>query len=392
MKQCNLHLKPHNSFVFAIVLLTVFLIFNGCKEKDEKQEQALLEAKVCKPKAEKITEWDEYTGRFEATDFVEVRARVSGYIDHVNFTDGQTVKKGDVLFIIDQRPFLIALQQAKAAFGEANANLKQAQDNFTRVESLRESGAVSIEEYDRRQQGRARSQASLQLAQARVDEAKLNLEFTKVRAPISGRISRDLVNEGNLINGGTANSTILTTIVSTDPIYFYFTGSEADFLKYSRLDQKGERNSSREEANPVFIRLQDEKEYAHEGKMNFVDNQIDQNTGTIEARAILDNKDGLLEPGMFGRARLLGSAEHQAIMIPDEIIGTNQSVRYVYTVNDANEVSVTNVELGPLHTNGLRIVRNGLKANDKIVTSNIQKIRPGITISPVEGQIVAVNE
>ena len=390
MKTLNLNTgkitKRIGLFVGLLVVATLVVAMTGSENTDESTALAppAMPVEIAVPVFEKITEWDEYTGRFEASNRVEVRARVSGYIEQVSFKDGQSVSKGDVLFIIDQRPFKIALSQAKANYGQARARLTIAQDNFNRVKSLRESGAVSLEEYDNRKQALAGAKAALQLAQASVDNAKLNLEFTKVKAPISGRVSRDLVNEGNLIDGGSSNSTLLTTIVATSPIHFYFKGSESDYLKYSRLAQSGERASSRSTANPVFLKLQDEGEYTHQGVMDFVDNEIDRSTGTIEGRATLENKDGLIEPGMFGKARLLGSAEHEAIMIPDEIIGTNQSVRFVYVLGENNTVTIKNVELGPLHTNGLRIIRNGLTPDDKLITNNIQKIRPGVIVSPTE--------
>ncbi|MEO0900860.1 MAG: efflux RND transporter periplasmic adaptor subunit [Bacteroidota bacterium] len=376
--------------VMAIVILSAF---DSKEEKEIAQNEPQgLPVEVSTPVFEKITEWDEYTGRFEASNRVEVRARVSGYVEKVSFKDGQSVDKGDVLFTIDQRPFKIALNQARASYGQAQARLTIAQDNYNRVQSLRESGAVSAEEYDSRKQALAGAKASLQLAQASVDNAKLNLEFTKVKAPISGRVSRDMVNEGNLIDGGSSNSTLLTTIVSTSPIHFYFRGSESDYLKYSRLAQNGERGSSRSTANPVLLKLQDEDDYVHEAVMDFVDNEIDRSTGTIEGRATLENKDGLIEPGMFGKARLLGSAEHEAILIPDEIIGTNQSVRFVYVVGEGNTVATKNIELGPLHTNGLRIVRNGLSPEDLLITNNIQKIRPGVAVSPIQKSLTETKE
>src|SRR5690606_7910673 len=278
----------------------------------------------------------------------------------------------------------IALDQATADYGQAKASLTTAQDNFDRVKSLRESGAVSIEEYDRRKQALEFAKASIQLSQAKVDNAKLNLEFTKVTAPITGLVSRDKVNLGNLIDGGSSNSTLLTTIVATSPIYFYFTGSEADYLRYVRLARNGEREGARAGGIPVFIKLQDEDDFVHEAKMDFVDNEIDKSTGTIESRAVLENKDHLLEPGMFGKARLMGSAEHEAIMVPDNIIGTNQSLRFVYVLEADNTVTTKNVTLGPLHSNGLRIVRDGITPEDKLITNNIQKIRPGIAVTPTE--------
>ncbi|MEM6685952.1 MAG: efflux RND transporter periplasmic adaptor subunit [Bacteroidota bacterium] len=392
MKTLNLNTKKITKqvFVFVGLILVTLAVVAFTKADDTTEETTIaaappaLAVEVATPVFDNITEWDEYTGRFEASNRVEVRARVSGYIESVSFKDGQNVQKGDVLFTIDQRPYKIALDQAKATLAQAIALLKTAEDNFSRVQSLKASGAVSIEEYDRRSQAVAGAKASVQLAQATVENARLNLNFTKVKAPISGRVSRDMVNEGNLIDGGSANSTLLTTVVATSPIHFYFNGSESDFLKYARLARNGERGSSRSTANPVFLKLQDETEYVHEGVMDFVDNEIDRNTGTIEGRAILDNKDGFIEPGMFGKARLLGSAEHEAIMIPDEIIGTNQSVRFVYVLGENNVVTTKNLTLGPLHTNGLRIVRNGLTPEDKLITNNIQKIRPGVTVNPVE--------
>lgn len=388
LKTVKFHTKVYVIFAMMLAVMAL-LIFSGFEKKEEPKEIAQntpqgIPVEVASPNFEKITEWDEYTGRFEASNRVEVRARVSGFVESVSFQDGQSVNKGDVLFTIDQRPFKIALNQARASYGQALARLTIAQDNFDRVESLQESGAVSIEEYDSRKQALAGAKAALQLAQSSVDNAKLNLEFTKVKAPISGRVSRDLVNQGNLIDGGSSNSTLLTTIVATSPIHFYFKGSESDYLKYSRLAQNGERESSRSKANPVLLKLQDEEEYTHKAVMDFVDNEIDRSTGTIEGRATLDNKDGLIEPGMFGKARLLGSAEHEAILIPDEIIGTNQSVRFVYVLGENNTVTTKNVELGPLHTNGLRIVRTGLTPEDKLIVNNIQKIRPGVVVSPIE--------
>ncbi|UOY05364.1 efflux RND transporter periplasmic adaptor subunit [Muricauda sp. SCSIO 64092] len=395
LKTGNLSVRVFVIFtmMLAVMALVVFSAFDKTEKKELAQNEPQgLQVEVSHPIFEKITEWDEYTGRFEASNRVEVRARVSGYIENVSFKDGQDVTKGDVLFTIDQRPFKIALNQARAGYGQALANLTTAQDNFNRVRSLRESGAVSLEEYDHRQQALAGAKATLQLAQAAVDNAKLNLEFTRVKAPISGRVSRDMVNEGNLIDGGSSNSTLLTTIVATSPIHFYFRGSESDYLKYSRLAQNGERGSSRSTANPVLLKLQDEADYTHEAVMDFVDNEIDRSTGTIEGRATLDNEDGLIEPGMFGKARLLGSAEHEAIMIPDEIIGTNQSVRFVYVLGADNTVTTKNIELGPLHTNGLRIIRNGLTVEDKLITNNIQKIRPGVAVRPIEKSPIATKE
>ena len=390
MKTYKLNTKGIVRSVLAItgLLAIIVMVLAFTSEEEEVNGNSVASAamavEVSTPVFEKITEWDEYTGRFEASNRVEVRARVSGFLESVNFVDGQMVNKGDVLFTLDNRPYKIALDQANADLGQAKASLTTAQDNFDRVESLHESGAVSIEEYDRRKQALEFAKASIQLSQAKVDQARLNLEFTKVTAPIAGLVSRDKVNLGNLIDGGSSNATLLTTIVATSPIHFYFTGSEADYLRYVRLARNGDRDAARSGGIPVFIKLQDEDDFVHEAKMDFVDNEIDNNTGTIESRAVLENKDNLLEPGMFGKARLEGSAEHEAIMVPDNIIGTNQSLRFVYVLGADNIVTAKNITLGPLHSNGLRIVREGISPEDKLITNNIQKIRPGIAVTPIE--------
>ncbi len=368
----------HNIISSTLTLFLVLLM--SCENSNKVQETLILSVQVSPAIKKTITEWDEFTGRFEATNRVEVRARISGYIDKVNFRDGQMVQKGDVLFIIDPRPYQIALQEARAAYGQAQANYKQAQDNFKRVKSLKESGAVSLEEYDSREQAVAGNLARLQVAQAAIDNARLNLQFSKVTAPISGRIGRDLVNAGNLISGGTSSATVLTTIVATDPIHFYFTGSESDFLKYSRLARTGQRGSSRDNANPVEVRLVDETEFAHKGAMDFVNNEISRGTGAIEARAIFENKNHLLEPGMFGRARLQGRASYEVLMVPDVLIGTNQTVKFLYTVGTDSLTKATPVTLGNLYQNKYRIIRDGLTPEDKIVISDIQKLRPGMKV------------
>ena len=382
------------SILIGLISVATFVSVVALAPKAEEEEAPapqLLAVKVAQPIQQTITEWDEYTGRFEASERVEVRARVSGFIESVRFKAGQAVSKGDVLFIIDQRPFKIALNDANARLAQAQSELQIAQDNFKRVEPLKATGAVSLEEYDRRQQAVTSAKASIGVAKAAVDNAKLNLSFTRVKSPISGRIGRDLVNPGNLISGGSANSTMLSTIVATSPIHFYFNGSEADLLKYSRLNQSGERGSSRNTSNPVFVKLIDEADYVHEGQMDFVDNEIDRSTGSIEGRAIFQNEDGLLEAGMFGKARLLGSAPHEVLMIPDEIIGANQNIRYVYKLGEGDAVTYQPIELGPLHTNGLRIVRSGLDASDQLIINNIQKIRPGAIIAPQASEI-QINE
>ncbi len=360
-------MRQSMKLIFALIIAPLFL--SACEE-EEQAAPAGPEIKVSTPYVKTITEWDEYTGRFRAVEEVEVRARVSGYLKEVTFEDGQIVSEGDVLFVIDQRPFAIALK-------EAEAQHTLAKKEFDRAVTLRKRGAASQELLDSRTQ-------ALAMAEAALDRARLNMEFTQVKAPISGRISRDLVTKGNLINGSDLNATTLTSIVSLDPIHFYFEASERELLKYIRLDQAGKREASRTKANPVEVQLQDETGYPHKGHMDFVDNRIDISTGTIQGRAVIPNPDGIIQPGIFGRARLLASEEYEAILVPDALIGTDQSRKFVYVVNDENTVQMRPVTLGPVYDTTWRIIRNGLNAEDRIVARSIQRVRPGMVITPAE--------
>lgn len=371
--------------------LLAFAAKESNKSAEEIAAPSLITVETAAPVIDKISEWDEYTGRFQASNRVEVRARVSGFLEKVNFTDGEYVEKGQVLFVIDQRPFKNKLDQARANYLQVQSSLKTAQNNFSRIESLKETGALSTEEYETRKQALAYEEANLQLAQAKVNDAQLELEFTEVKAPISGMVSRDRLNQGNLVDGGSANSTLLTTIVATNPIHFYFTGSEADYLKYMRVAEGGENGSIRSAEVPIYIKLSDEQDFLHQATLDFVDNEIDRQSGTIEIRAVLQNNNQLLQPGMFGKAKLLRHSQHQVLMIPDEIIGTNQSLRYVYVLGPNNEVTSKNVIIGPLHSNGLRIIREGLSPEDKLIINNIQKIRSGMVVNPESSTINSAN-
>lgn len=379
-------LKTNSLFQNTITLFVASIFLAACTEADDDgATQSPPEVTVAKPVKRSITDWDEYTGRFQAVDRVEVRSRVSGYLDQVLFNDGDMVKAGDVLFIIDQRPFQIAMQQSEALMKQAMAQNKQAQNDFKRAESLLKSRAISEEDFDQRQQSLLATQAQLEAAQAALQNARLNLEFTEVIAPVSGRVGRDVVNVGNLVSGGTANATLLTTIVSLDPIHFYFEASEAEMLKYVRLSRSGQRPDSRSSPNPIFVKLQDEADYVHEGSMDFVDNELDASTGTILGRALFPNSESIIQPGMFGRARLLGSNEYEALLIPDTAINTDQSKKFVYVVNDDNEATRTYLELGALLDDGMRVVLSGLDENKRVVINGIQRIRGARqAVTPVE--------
>ncbi|HWP93409.1 MAG TPA: efflux RND transporter periplasmic adaptor subunit [Thermodesulfobacteriota bacterium] len=345
---------------------------------------------VSQPVVREIIEWDEYTGRLEAVESVEVRARVSGYLESIHFQDGQIVKKGDLLFVIDPRPYQAELDQAEAELELAKARLKLAQDNVVRAKKLLSARAISEEEADTRISDERVARATVEQAEAAVQAAKLNVEFTQVRAPITGRISRKLVTEGNLINGGTGG-TLLTTIVSLDPIYCYAEADEQSFLKYTRLAQQGKRPSSRQVRNPAYLALADEEGFPHKGYIDFVDNQLDPNTGTIRGRAVFPNPDLTLTPGLFARIRIPGSSKYEAIMIPDEAIGSDQSQRFVMIVNDENTAEYRKVVLGP-KVNGLRIIREGLKPEDWVIVKGLQRVRPGVKVDPQREKIPLKNE
>ncbi|MFC3908106.1 efflux RND transporter periplasmic adaptor subunit [Legionella dresdenensis] len=349
-------------------LALLCLNFSGCNSGNQSAQQAQApEVDVALPLKKKITEWDEYTGRFEAIERVDIRSRVTGYLDAIKFKDGDMVNKGDVLFIIDQRPFKYALDRAQAQF-------ELTKKQYERALKLQKDSFISAETIDQRQQ-------EMQVAETRVNDARLQLEFTEIKAPISGKISRYFISVGNLIQ---MDDTILTRIVSVDPIYFYFEVSQNDLLKYIRLDRSGKRPSSTESPNPIMIKLPDEDSYKHQGSMNFVDNVVDTGTGTIQARAIVPNADAIIYPGLFGRVRLIGSKEYEGILLPDIALNTDQSHQFVYVVDNNNRAKRVYVTLGPIRDSGFYIIRSGLTGDEKVVVSGIQRIRsPDQEVKPV---------
>ena len=342
---------------------------------------------VSKPIQKSITEWDEYTGRFVPVATVEVRARVSGFIESIHFKDGQIVKKDDLLFVIDQRPYQIAVEQAKADLERARAKYDVATSDVDRATPLVRNQTLTEREFDTRRSTQRDAAGQVGSAEAALKQAQLNLEWSEVRAPIAGRISDRRVDAGNLITGGQTGATLLTSIVTLDPIHFAFDGSEADFIRYLRLAASGVRQSSRDTPNPVAVRLADETEFKHQGRMDFVDNVVNAKTGTIRGRAIFDNKDGLLTPGFFGRLRLYGG-QRDAFLIPDSVISSDQASKIVFTVADDGTVGTKKVELGPI-VDGLRIVRSGLAPTDRIVIDGIQRARPGQKVTAEDGTIKA---
>jgi len=325
-----------------------------------------------------VIDWDDYVGRFEAIQNAEIRPRVSGQVTRIAFREGREVKKGQFLLEIDPRPFRAALAQAQAQAARAQATLANAQTELARARLLLQTRAVSQEEYEQKLAAERAAAADLKAAQATVKSNALDLEFTTITAPITGRVSDKRVSIGDFV---TAGQTLLTTVVTVDPIWFSFDGAESFYLKYIRQQQAGERESSRYAANPIDIKLADEATYRWHGRMSFVDNAIDPTSGTIRAHATVPNPHGFLVPGMFGRARLLGSGAYKAMLIPDEAIVTDQTRRFVYVLGKGDKVAIHNVETGPLVA-GLRVVRTGLAPGDVVILDRLARLQPGAQVKP----------
>ena len=338
---------------------------------------------VSQPINREVVEWEEYTGRLEAVESVEVRARVNGYLQSIHFKNGVTVKQGDLLFVIDPRPYQAELERAKAELALANARLERTSKDLGRAQVLVRSRAVSEEEVDTRVSDQRQAQESVQAARAMVNAAQLNVEFTQVRAPISGRISRNLVSVGNLINGGTTQSTLLTTIVSLDPIYCYFEADERSFLRGIRQARNGDRANGRAGKQPIYVALADEEGFPHQGSIDFVDNRLDQNTGTITVRAVLPNADLLLTPGLFARVRVPSGDKYRALMLPPEAVASDLSQQFVFVVDAQNLAQYRKVTPGPI-IDGLRIIRDGLQPDDWVIVKGVQRAKTGAKVDPIK--------
>lgn len=399
-----------------------FLLLSGCQPAAVAPPPATIEVTATSPVKLSLVEWDEYVGRLDPIEFVEIRARVSGYLDSTNFVEGQIVKQGDLLCVIDPRPFEAELRRANSEIRRANSQVKQANATVLQIEAevqtaaakkvlaekqlersqkLVQQNAVSQDDFDIRESEVSQSAANLKAAEARLELAKtqvlsaqamvssaetslavaeLNLEYTQVKAPITGRVSSRHVTEGNLISGGQAASTLITTIVSLNPIHCHFDADEQAYLKYGRLAREGKLESSREAKHPVYVGLADEPgEFPHPGHMDFVDNRLDPETGTMRCRAILSNDDLALTPGLFTRIRLPGSEQHEAVLVPDLAIGTDQSEKFVFVVMPDSTIRRQVVTLGPL-VRGLRIIRTGLDGSENIVLRGLQRVRNGDTV------------
>jgi RND family efflux transporter MFP subunit len=344
---------------------------------------------VSVPLQRDIIEWDEFTGQFAAVDYVEIRARVSGYLTEIHFTDGDIVKKGDLLFVIDPRPFSIARDSAQAQVAEAQAKVDLATVQLQRATELRRSDFTPAATFDERRADLRNATAALDSARASVASAELDLDFTHVTAPITGRVSQHLVSIGNLVNGGaTGTTTLLTTIVSLDPIHFFFDMSEGDYLSYQRAIASGRLASTRESSLVVGVRLTDETDWKRQGILDFIDNSVNRGAGTIRARAVFANPDLFITPGQFGRIRIPGSERYEAILIPDSALVTDQSRKIVMTVKDDGTVEPRVVRPGPI-VDGLRVIRDGLGPKDRIIINGLVRARPGAKVTPQPGKIEA---
>jgi len=368
----------------ALILL-LGLTLNGCGEKPAQPAAAAPPpppVTVAPPVKRTVTDWDEFTGRFQAVEEVQVRARVGGAVTNVEFRDGAIVHAGDLLYVIDARPFEAVAEQADGQLSDARAKAELAKRELDRALTLNQTQAVSDSIVDQRRQALQAAKAAEMQAEGALKAAKLNIEFSHVLAPITGRVSRHLVSVGNLVQGSdNGGSTLLTSIVSLDPIHVYFDMDEATYQRNNRLYFEGKRPSSRETPNPVQITLVGETKPSHDGKMDFLDNRLDVSTGTLRSRALVPNKDLSILPGQFGRVRLIASAPYEALLVPDTAVATDQSRKIVFVVKDDDTVDARAVVLGPLD-DGLRVIREGLKAEDRVIVDGIQRARVGAKVSP----------
>jgi len=369
----------------ALLILALAPALAGCGEGAPKQAAPPPPTvTVAKPTTQTVTDYDEYVGRFVSVDMVEVRARVSGYLEKIHFEDGQLVKQGDLLFTVDRRPFETTVAQTKAQLAQARANLAYAESDLARGSQLVRDKTITEQSFDQRTQAKRVAEASVQAQEAAVRQVELDLQFTELKAPVAGRIGDRRVSRGNLVTGGTGgNTTLLATIVSIDPMRFEFTFDEASYLRYERIADGAADLAARGKGVQVMLRLIDEKDFPHEGKVDFVDNVIDRSSGTIRGRAQIANPKGLFTPGMFARVRVPGSLPYEALLVPDTAVASEQVRKYVMVVAGDNSVSPKYVTLGQL-ANGLRVIKDGLSADDRIVVNGLARIRPGIKVTPQE--------
>ena len=379
--------RTRRTTALGVMLALSVAVIAGCSgQASENAAPPAPEVSAAAVLVKEISQWDDFSGRVEAVESVDLRPRVSGYIDRVNYEEGQEVRKGDVLFTIDSRSYRAELARAQADLARARSQAELGRSEAARAKKLSDLQAISTETYEQRRSAAAEAQANVAAAQAAVDAARLNLEFTQVRAPISGRAGRALVTAGNLVSAGDSAS-VLTTLVLLDKVHVHFDTDERTFLHYAELARKGERPSENGAGVPVQVGLVGEDGFPHAGTVDFLDNQVDPNTGTIRARALLDNADRNFTPGLFARVRVLGSGRFKAMLVDDKAVLTDQDRKYVYVVDAKGQAQRKDVKLG--RTAGeLRIVDDGLAAGDKVIVSGVQKVFfPGM---PVKAKVVGM--
>jgi len=367
----------------GILVLVLCDALSGCNKTAPPPAPPPPPVTIAKPIKKEIIEWDEFTGRTEAVESVDVRPRVSGYIDNITFKAGDRVYKRDLLFVIDPRPYQAALDQAQAQLRQAQANQQLQDANFARQDRLRQTGVIAKEDYDTAVSNKNQAAAQVLANTAAVETAKLNLSFTQVTSPISGRISREQVTVGNLVQ---ADSTLLTNVVSIDPIYAYFNVDERAVLNYQQQVREGKLPDARSQSVPVHLQLQSERGFPHEGVIDFINNQFDPSTGTLQVRGVFPNANAFLTPGAFVRVRVAGTPLHEATLVTDRAIGTDQGTKFVLVIDDQNVVGVKPVVLGP-DVEGLRVVRSGLTGDEQVIVNGIVNARPGSKVSPQPGDM-----
>jgi membrane fusion protein, multidrug efflux system len=364
-------------------LFAMMAALSSCNQQPQAPAPPPLPVTIAKPVQKDIIEWDEYTGRTDAVESVNITPRVSGYIDNITFKAGDLVNKGDLLFVIDPRPYQAALDQASAQLRQAQANQQLQDANFARQDRLRQTGVIAKEDFDTALSNKNQAAAQVLADQAAVESAKLNLSFTQITSPVIGRIGRELVTTGNLVQ---ADSTLLTNIVSVDPIYAYFNVDERSVLKYQRQVREGRLADARYAQVPVYLQVENEKGFPHQGVIDFINNQFNSSTGTLQVRGLFPNATGFLIPGAFVRVRVAGSPMHQALLITDRAVSTDQGTKFVLVAGAENVVAVRPVELGP-EVDGLRVVRSGLKGDEQVIINGIVNAKPGSKVSPQPGDM-----
>jgi membrane fusion protein, multidrug efflux system len=369
----------------SVVVLSLGALTLG-RTKEPPAAPPLPAVTVAPVEQREIADWDEFTGRLQAVDAVEIRPRVSGYIKRVDFAEGKEVKKGEVLFEIDPRPYQAALAQAQAELEKARSAAALAASDVERAGKLVKAQAISREEYDSRTSAEAQGGATVRAAEAAVQTARLNLDWTRVRSPIAGRVSNAMVTPGNLVQAGPPEATLLTTVVSLDPMYLYFDSDEQTYLRYAGLAKSAGTNW-RNARLPVYLGLANEDGFPHEGRLDFVDNQVDPNTGTIRTRAVFSNKSRALTPGLFARVKLVGSQKSKALLVRDAAIGTDQDRKFVLVLGKGDTLAYRPIVPGRLSDDGLRIVTSGLTPDDRIVVNGLMRVRPGVKVAPTVGKM-----